>query len=592
MLVQTKPSSMVIAPSDAGSTVTVGLDSFFGPVSEFELELSKGGAESDALRGVVAAPERRSNAILSEIAETSVARAERLQDSKIAWLEAGMACLAKGDLELARAAFQRVLEQEPTNRRALLGIARTAKAAGEMAEAIQHLSLLHAQDSHDVEVAVSLALALFSAGREDEAMDNLRLAVSQEPRFASFFAVRGSIQLAKQDWAGAIRDLRKAVNLRPDWVYARNVLGIAEAKSGNLSGAERRFREAIRVGPMYTEPLLNLVTLLMHQRRWNEILDNIERYWTPTDSPAKLAIYAATACLELENWRGARDWLLAASTKESSPVESALILNNLGVALSRLDKLDEAENYYLASVAALATDYAIGNYAKVLLDKGEAEAALQWLLTEHPPARGTDPVVRSTLAFTLMQVGQTQLAIDVARQLVAEDSADAGAFSLLGMLYVDGLEDAELAIELFGRGLERWPADVILRNNLAYSLLLAGRVDEAASILQKLAEESTTAESATYVLATRGLLELYRGRLSDGWRLYEEAAATAPSAALRERAKVKRDLEMARALLRLGEPRDAAQKLLSRAADGPASARPFTEHAAKELRLLRGVRVK
>ena len=90
-----------------------------------------------------------------------------------------------------------------------------------------------------------------------------------------------------------------------------------------------------------------------------------------------------------------------------------------------------------------------------------------------------------------------------------------------------------------------------------------------------------------YVTATTGLLALYKNELTSGWNLYEQAISLAGKDSLRIRLKVKRDLEMGRALRRTGAPVAEAKRYFERAAEGPLSARPYVLHAANELKLLR-----
>jgi tetratricopeptide (TPR) repeat protein len=62
----------------------------------------------------------------------------------------------------------------------------------------------------------------------------------------------------KGDLDGAIREYREALRIQPDYAEAHNNLGNALEKKGDLDGAIREFREALRVQPDYADAHYNL----------------------------------------------------------------------------------------------------------------------------------------------------------------------------------------------------------------------------------------------------------------------------------------------------------------------------------------------
>jgi Flp pilus assembly protein TadD len=281
----------------------------------------------------------------------------------------------------------------------------------------------------------------------------------------------------------------------------------------------------------------------------------------------------------------ARDWLEGAVYQSTLPSERAWALNNLGVAYERLGKGAEAARSFVEAAEAEPSDIPMANVAKVLLDRGEAEATIEWLqgaATWCAPG----PSMKQALAVALMQSDRIEEATRTAQELVAGDGADKWAFALLGGLYSDSSQRYAEAVAILRQGLKRWPNDPVLWNNLSYALILANRLDEAESTLDELSRRPLTNKESAYVTATQGLLALYKGEISLGWKQYEKAIAIAGQESLRDRIKVKRDLEMGRALRRLGAKTSEIRAYLARAAGGPKSARPYTKHAERELRSL------
>ena len=388
------------------------------------------------------------------------------------------------------------------------------------------------------------------------------------------------------DDKGAISDLRKAVRLKPSWVQARNILGLAEMRAGRLTSAERHFRAAVRVGPLNSSAALNLVGLLARARRWNDVLSSIERYWKPGLAPVPLSRFAAEACLELENPRGSRDWLEAALEKAEAGNERAAVLNNLGVAYTELDLPAEALKAFRRSLDEAASPTTAANLGIVLLESGETGQSVDWLRGrwKRPDFRSRE--VGMALATALMFAVRHEEAIQVAKELAERADADDRVLGVLSGLLADGTQDYLAAIRYASSGLERWPESVMLKNNLSYALLMAGRHEEAARTLATIDDSTLDRRQRVCVTATRGLLRLWQGDLTEGRRLYAAALESAGREALRERVKAKRDLECARALGRLAGPVPEAIALLRRASEARAGAEPYASHARAEMRRL------
>ena len=68
------------------------------------------------------------------------------------------------------------------------------------------------------------------------------------------------------------------------------------------------------------------------------------------------------------------------------------------------------------------------------------------------------------------------------------------------------------------KSLARFPNALMLRNNTAYALAMAGEVERASRVLKPIST------SIAHAIATAGLIELRRGRIREGLKLYRDAA--------------------------------------------------------------------
>ena len=92
-----------------------------------------------------------------------------------------------------------------------------------------------------------------------------------------------------------------------------------------------------------------------------------------------------------------------------------------------------------------------------------------------------------------------------------------GSIVLHGQVFGD-YENASLAGR---RALRRIPGDRMLINNVAFCLTLAGRAREADALF------SGERIEGPYLLATRGMIDLGLGKISEGLARYDEAAESA-----------------------------------------------------------------
>src|SRR5258705_4134287 len=488
MITEAKAEEVEVLEPTEPSEIIVGANSFFGAGGRIRVTLGRDVLTTAAEVNSIAVGSDDSVAgLLDAMASESGERANRMETSVSAWIDAGVSALAARNTAASSRAFERARELEPSNTRATLGLARVLKEQGKVEEAVDLLQPLFKADPTDPEVRVSFSLSLLASGKLDAALDLLDIDTPVASRYAGLFAARGSMFIAKGNYRSAIGDLRKVIRVRPDWVYARNALGIAEAKTGDLPGAEQRFREAMRLAPLYSEAMVNLVKILESDKRWLEVVDLAERYWTPTSAPFDLSIRVGTAALNADDSRLARDWLQEAVAKASAGTEKAWALNNLGVAYDRLGKSVEAGQSFYDSATEQASDFAFANFARVLLEQGQTDAALEWLgmaLSSCP--QGTS--IRQTLAIALLQSDRVEGAIAVALELLKEKSADPWSYTLLGYLYTDGIPRYDEAIAVLKRGIHLWPSDPALWNNLTYALILSGRLSEAEENIARLSK--------------------------------------------------------------------------------------------------------
>jgi tetratricopeptide (TPR) repeat protein len=109
----------------------------------------------------------------------------------------------------------------------------------------------------------------------DGAVDELRLALEQNPTGSAEHRILGQALLLANKPEDALRELRLAVTLNPDSEAAHHLLGTALFQQQQLQAAEREFREALRVNSS-ADNHYSLAACLMTMDRYEEALAELD----------------------------------------------------------------------------------------------------------------------------------------------------------------------------------------------------------------------------------------------------------------------------------------------------------------------------
>jgi len=116
----------------------------------------------------------------------------------------------------------------------------------------------------------SLGVALFRAGKLDEALGHFNKTLHNKPEDVMAYNNLGSVLAQKGELDEAIFYFRKAVAIKPDYVKALDNLGKALFNRGSFQEAEFHYKQAIRLKPNYASAHFNLGNLLVKQGKIKE----------------------------------------------------------------------------------------------------------------------------------------------------------------------------------------------------------------------------------------------------------------------------------------------------------------------------------
>ena len=166
-------------------------------------------------------------------------------------------------LEVKRAVESTLTPQ--THGTALLMLAKVLAWAGKHAEA-------YAVSQRAIALAASDPAIHYEAGknasylnRDDEALKHLQKALELRPEFVEARTLLGNLMGRRGDVDEALRQCRAALAQRPDDPQLHSNLGTLLRQQGRLYDAVASLREAIRLAPNYAEAHSNLAWMLKEQ---------------------------------------------------------------------------------------------------------------------------------------------------------------------------------------------------------------------------------------------------------------------------------------------------------------------------------------
>ena len=181
--------------------------------------------------------------------------------------------------------------------------------------------------------------------------------------------------IGKGQLEGAIGSLQEAIRIYPEYVRARNDLGVVYMKLNRLDEAAANFRQASEINKRFFHPRLNLAIVLTQQHKFKEALDILEPLYEENHGMLEVRLAYARALEGAGQLSDAEK--IYRSTLESKnlpPATQAAMHFCLGVVLNRQRKFGQA-------VTELQKAIAIDDAANSHLQLG---AAL--MLLEQPSA--------------------------------------------------------------------------------------------------------------------------------------------------------------------------------------------------------------
>jgi tetratricopeptide (TPR) repeat protein len=225
-------------------------------------------------------------------------------------------------------------------------LAGTLLDSGQLKEAIAHYREALEIKPNVAQVQSNLGNALLREGEVEEAIVHLQRALQIDPAYAEAYNHMGSALMKKGQAGEAIGYYQKAVQLNTSYADAYNNLGVAFLRNGQVDEAIAYYKKAVAINPESAEMQYNLGNTLARKGNWAE----------------------AIICYQ------------AALSTERDSVKAAKVRNNLGAALEKLGKSDEALEQF-SEALQINGNYpeAHCNLGRMLAQRGRRDEAVAHL---------------------------------------------------------------------------------------------------------------------------------------------------------------------------------------------------------------------
>jgi tetratricopeptide (TPR) repeat protein len=278
-------------------------------------------------------------------------------DNALVRLNLALAYYKASQISNAAPELARVLAEQPSNRQAIFLLADCDLRLGENKQVIELLSPLERQSPDDKGLIYLLGTALI---RDQQTVRGQLLVdrILRDGDSAEARLLMGTTKMSVRDFAGALPDLKKAVELNPQLPDVYSYYGMALASTGDTPAAAVAFRKELDSNPNDYTANMQLGVLLKQDQNYGEAQRCFQRALAvrPGDSTVRYQL----ATLDLLQGRTAE-------------------------AVTQLEKLTREIPAFVAAHVSLATAY----YRLKRKDDGDKERAI--VLRLNAEKQATEP---------------------------------------------------------------------------------------------------------------------------------------------------------------------------------------------------------
>jgi len=256
-------------------------------------------------------------------------------------LNLALALYKSGRVPEALPEFDRVVQQDPTNKRAVLLLADCLLQLGREKDVVTLLSPREAEfGEDDLAFAYLLGTALVQTD-EAERGQVLIDRIFKRGDSAEGHLMLGSAYLTKRDYLNAAKELERAIQMNPELPSVNSAYGRALLSTGDREKATQAFRRELEINPNNFDANLQLGSLYRLEQRHTEALAYLKRAEAAQPANPSVRHGLAAAYLALNEPEKARELLEATVRDTPSFVDAHVLLATTYYRLRRKEDGDK-----------------------------------------------------------------------------------------------------------------------------------------------------------------------------------------------------------------------------------------------------------
>jgi putative PEP-CTERM system TPR-repeat lipoprotein len=422
-----------------------------------------------------------------------------------------------GDLAAAESEFTSAAKLSPKLAEPHIGLAAIRLALGDTGGAIREYQAALNLAPTDAGTRRALVATAIRAGQYDLAAANLAMLGKQDAGAQVDALLRGQLQLAELDIAGARATYSALLKAHPDQVGAALGLARVAALEGNVDEEQRRLTAVLANSPANPPALASLVSLLASEGKLAEAQSVLERAHGAAPDATDVTADLASLYIHVKEPDKALDLL---ATAGNAPLLLSLQAN-ADVALGKRPAAEDALRSLLGQAPnTVGARLSLARLLTADKDYAGARAALADGLAHDPTNLA---LMQGLIGVALAEHGPAA-GLTEAQALAADPTHLPTARTLVGDFYMARHQPAAAA-KSYSAALAAAPS-AALAIRLASALQAAGKPAEAAARLRSYLAAQPDAIPVTLAL---GGLDIQQGQLDPAAKRLQSVIAAQPT---------------------------------------------------------------
>jgi putative PEP-CTERM system TPR-repeat lipoprotein len=415
---------------------------------------------------------------------------------------AAAAYAAAGQRDRARAEYAEVLKQKPADTAARLNLARLELHDRKPDAASKHLQAVLEQDPKNLAAALGMSVAARLRGDAKDAEHWMRKVSADHPESLQAKLAVAQFYLGNRDFGQAQQAADEAVKLSPGNAAALNVRGLAQLGAGQGSAAIASLHEAVKQAPQAVGYRLNLGRAYVLQRDADSALGAFDAALQIDGKSLPALFLGATTALQAGQTERATGYV--ERLRRLAPDAPAVMRVEGDLAMAQ-KRYRDAVGFYDKALAGGGDTLLVGARYRAARLSGarDPEKPLQDWLAKRPE----DTTARILLAEHFEQGGDQASAQREYERILERAPSNAIALNNLSVIYQR--RGDERATALARRAYDAAPESAAIQDTYGWLLVEKGELDRGLELLRSAARGMPEAPDVQFhlgvALARKGL---------------------------------------------------------------------------------------